>query len=312
MNTPLLITSAVLLVSVAARPVDNARQGDDLRELAHRPNSDGRQAFLGRVPALEALNSFQLHDLHDTANSESGTQLANKSPKLAGTELSQPDPGLASPYVGPQRQLAIDQELGITPLSPDSRPSSPTPVLKTHQQPIVSETPDYSPLVVTLVLSSLAALVLLGLTISIVYVATVFRQSVLNKDVWRSISRRQDKETRDVSFSEKAAITRPISKQINQGTEEKDVVIAAHEMPFSAPIPPPILSEKATDEEKDVVDDPDLTPLPETPAPIMHEPKHGRSLTRAFAEWSYDNWVAHFMMALFGWVGLLFGGARSR
>jgi len=314
MNTPLLITSAVLLVSVTARPVDNARQ-DDLRELVHPPSSDGRQAFLGHVSSFETLKSFQPRVLHDTANSESGTQTASKSPTLAGTDLSQPDPGLASPYVGPQHQLAIDQESGIAPLSPDSRPSSPAPMLNMHQQLTVPENPDYySPVVVTLVLSSLAALILLGLTISVVYVATVFRQTVLTKDVWRSVSRCQGNESRDVSFSEKPTIARPASKQIQQGAEEKDWVIATREMSFSAPMLPPILSEKTTDEEMDHVDDPDLMPLPESPAsvPIVREHKHEHSLGRAFVEWSYDNWVAHFMVALFGWVGLLFGGIRSR
>ena len=37
MNTPLLLTSAVLLAGVAARPIENNRRGGDLRELYAQP-----------------------------------------------------------------------------------------------------------------------------------------------------------------------------------------------------------------------------------------------------------------------------------
>lgn len=33
MNTPLLLTSVALLAGVAARPIENDRRGDDLRDL---------------------------------------------------------------------------------------------------------------------------------------------------------------------------------------------------------------------------------------------------------------------------------------
>ncbi|KAF8581821.1 hypothetical protein K439DRAFT_199214 [Ramaria rubella] len=309
MNTPLLLTSVALLAGVAARPIENDHRGDDLRELVHSPTSDNRQAFLGRIPS-------------DKLNGSGSPRFSNIN------DLADPDPGLSSPYIGPQHHLSgIEQELGLPALTPDIPiPSSLTQrPHKTEQPHVAPEAPDYSPLVVILVFSSLAALVLLGLTVAVVYVTQIMRQTVLRENVWRNIvgGRAGDpekKESGDLSWSEKETerITqRNETKLLEDGSNAEQQVggVAARTVPDAGSSSLALDAIKPLD---DPVEDPDVMPLSENAtepsAPMVCERNSNRdkSMRLALVGWTYDNWVTHFMFALFGWLGVFLGGPRDQ
>jgi len=168
-----------------------------------------------------------------------------------------------------------------------------------------------------MILSTLAALVLLGLTVAVVYVAQLFRQAVFQEDVWRTLASEGEKKS-DVITTEKEKLGGVESKLLED--EEKGMTVAAREIPTSVltPQPPTSLSDKSPAPTEDtIIDDPDVPALPdsthvESSVPAVREQNHDRKLGRAIIAWTYDNWVTHFMFALFGWMGVLLGGARDR
>jgi len=322
MNTPLLLTSVALLAGVAARPIENDRRGDDLRELVRSPDNDDRPAFMGRIPSgFNSLNSLQLHDLHDNTHSENDAEAnGSRSPKLTGTDsLSDPDPGLDSPYMGPQHYLvSIEQELISPALTPDTPTSSPAPAGKTEQVPLGSGEPDYSPMVVIMVLSSMAALVLVGLAVAAVYVTQLLRRTVLKEDVWRSIAGGRGGEKGGMNWSEKEKVGQRVpgksveAEERGGGEQGGGGIIIAREVPRGELSDYPTL--EPTKPSETSVDDPDVMSLPESipaSAPAVRDRNREHNMGLALVGWTYDNWVTHFMMALFGWLGVFFGGTND-
>lgn len=268
---------------------------------------------------FESLNSLQLHDLHDDAHpDDNSAPESGASPKLTGMDIPMdPDPGLASPYMGPQRHLSgVERKLGSLTHSPDTAaPSSPVPHKSEQQQQRLFDmeaSNEYSPIVVVLVFLSLAALVLLGLTVAAVFASHFLRDTIFREDVWRSVAGGGRGKKGDVRWSEKEIVGRDEKIPILEGGMDQEV-IAPWEVSVESPL---TFTTDATKPSESSVEDPDVPSLSDTPAatssvPIMRDQHCDRTVGLALAEWTYDNWVTHFMMALFGWLGFFFGGARG-
>jgi len=322
MNNPLLLTSLALLAGVAARPINPEQRGDDLAEIGRSPaHNDDSQAFLGRMPSQGSFNSLQLHDIHDTTALQSADEtLAGSASPRIGTI---PDPGLSSPYIAAQRFLSSfgDKELGSPALSPTSLdPSSPSPFKPSSESEPnettfrPAEVPEYSPAVVALVISSVASLVLLGLTVAVIYVTQFVRRTLLGQNVWSAVSRGGKKNGPGLGPSEKEKLGGMEEKMIEgdsfKGDDEK-ALIAAREVPAEFRSSHPFMEEKGSDEHfEDAIDDPDEMPLPKVSVPAMREKANDGRLVASFVAWTYDNWATHFMIALFGWIGAFFGGRQ--
>lgn len=329
MNAPLLLTSVALLAAVAARPI-NPERGDDLREIVHSPSAhDDRQAFLRNAPSEESYNSFnslQLHDIHDSNGPQPSDEsfAGSASPRLRG---SVPDPGLTSPYIGAQYRLSRTNgnelasptlpSLSLEPLSP-SASKSPSTLTEdvAETTPLALAAPDYSPRVVALVISSIASLALLGLAVAVVYVSHLFRSIVLKESVWRSVTRGKSRDKEGLETSEKEKITASDLKMLEAKIDDEKALIAPREVPpefrSSHPTELGTTDEKATSsiEEEALIDDPEDVPLPEASVPAVRKNDDNR-LGATIMAWTYDNWLTHFMVALFGWVGLILGGGRN-
>ncbi|KIJ33555.1 hypothetical protein M422DRAFT_52390 [Sphaerobolus stellatus SS14] len=325
MNNPILLTSAVILLAgVAARPI-NPERGDELSEMRRTPSSnDDSQAVLGRMPSqgsFDSANSLQLHDFHDTVGVHSSSEelAGSASPRMKGTV---PDPGLSSPYITAQRYLSTfgDKDLETPVLSPinldETLPSTPSKSKPGQNEttPPPYEAPEYSPVVVALVISSAASLVLLGLAIAVVYVSHVVRHTLLGGNMWSAVSRGGKWKGQGLQTSEKENLGGREAKMIEEGglnsTNEK-ALIAAREVPTELRSSHPAMESKEVTQ-PEAVDDPDDMALPEASVPAMREKANDRRLAASFVAWTYDNWVTHFMFALFGWVGALLSGGRGQ
>ena len=210
--------------------------------------------------------------------------------------------------MGPQRHLSnMEQELGSpaqTFILHPPTPSSPAP-RKPEQPQLSLENPDYSPMVVVLVFSSFAALVLLGLAVVVVYTSQLIRRAMFQEDVWRSVAGDPRAEKgNDNTWSEEEKEEQEKQAALEGGMDQG--VIAAREIP----------SKRQSIKPSEGLDqDPDVPSLPDRPSTssvrAMYNRDHGRNLGLALAAWTYDNWMTHFIMALFGWLGVFFGGARA-
>jgi len=296
MSAPILLTSIALLAAVAARPV-NPERADDLADVQ---NSSGGQAFLGRLlpESFGSLNSLQLHDLHDT-NGPDDALAGSASPRLKGAV---PDPGLQSPYFGAQRHLSVVENTDLLP-SPALSPGTPEPTSPAEVKESVvleQQQPHGSPILVYLIASSMASLVLLGLAMVVVRVSQLYRETVLQSNVWQAIA---GNKKGGLATSEKEKVGGRDSKLISGGGGD----IAARNIPTESQLAN--LIEKH--EEEEVIDDPADMPLPQSSAPALRENPRPLGLVVVLKAWTLDNWVTHFMVALFGWMGMLFRGQRQ-
>lgn len=214
--------------------------------------------------------------------------------------------------MGPQRHLSnVEQEVDSpAALSPNS-PTPPSPASRKPQQqrPLSLEEADYSPMVVVLVFSSLAALVLLGLTIAVVYASQLLRRTVLQEHVWKSVAAAHHGEKRDVNWSEKEKVVQDEENFMLEGGINQEV-IATREVPLEHP------SSFTTKLPESSAEDPDVPSLPDSgvatsSVPAVRQQTRERNMGLTLVAWTYDNWATHFMLALFGWLGVFFGGARS-
>ena len=276
---------------------------------------------------LDSLSSLQLHDLHDNTQMSKPALEGSRSPELHGLESpSDPDPGLSSPYMGPQRHLSsVDHEFAFSAHALTSHTSTPSSPVQ-QQQSLDSDPgdPNYSPMVVVFVISSLAALVLLGLTVAIVYASQLLRRAVFQRDVWKLIvGAPQGEKAADDETCESKNVIGGEGKRDEEmeRSKERSVVeigpgdIAAREMPSEWLLP---ITTDAVKPAERLVEDPDVPSLPDRPSASFAatvnncDRDRDRNLGLALVAWTYNNWVTHFMMALFGWLSVFVGATGSR
>ncbi|GJJ14591.1 hypothetical protein Clacol_008857 [Clathrus columnatus] len=343
MNAPLLLTSVALLTGIAARPID--RQHDDITTTQNiQSHNSNRQVYLHNPNSKITLDShfedgLNIEAIPHTPVDDNGSA----SPKLIPSDSAFSDPGLSSPYVGPQRHLTKSQALGVETENDDydplltlspmpSRPSSPAVQLSTSNDDAVSNNSrgysagtshispqlDYSPMIAVMVISSLGALVLLGLVVTAVYISQLLRLTVLRGNVWRTVTKKNKMNQRDLFTSNnKPKVPTSESKPnfiARDDLDEKDSVIFPRQTPSTLREFhfPSLLSEKSvvnsgTDQGPSV----DVISLSSSPALHDLPTNNGLAISQTILAWTYDNWVTHFMFALFGWMGMMFGGPRS-
>lgn len=296
-----------------------------------RSHSNTRQVYLHTANGIDPHfgDDLNLDNVPHTPVGDNG----GSSPKLISSDSAFSDPGLSSPYVGPQRHLAKLQALGLeTGLADDrdtltmlssmpSRPSSPA--LQTHISDVnevkdsneglttleVSSKPDYNPMIAIMIISSLGALVLLGLVAAVVYVSQLLRFTVLRGYVWRTVIKGNKKDSFNIPKSDALRVPPSnLKKLIAEESFDEKNPLALSKQSLSAPPenhPSDIMSEKAS---LGIDEDPEVPTIPSSTL-ALHESPVNNSLTyrRAVLAWTYDNWLTHFMFALFGWMGVLLG-----
>lgn len=144
----------------------------------------------------------------------------------------------------------------------------------------------------------MASLVLLGLAMVVVRVSQLYRETVLQSHVWQAIA---GKKKDGLTTSEKEKVVGRDSKLISGGSED----IAARSIPTESR-----LANLVEKHEEDINDPADM-PLPESSAPALRENPRPLGLVVVLKAWTLDNWITHFMVALFGWMGMLFRGQRQ-
>ena len=245
--------------------------------------------------AFNSLNSLQLHDTNDAAYSVDDAEVrGDVSPEPTGADSpSDPDPGLDSPYMGAQRHLAgAGQELGAPTRTPATAPPSPPPARTTEQPRIPGDAAGDGSEVVVLVFSSLAALVLLGVAIAAACLSQLLRSTVLKAEVWRSIARGRGGGRGGVDWPAEKAQYGPETGGHGGAIAARAVL---HGEASSYPTQP-----------SDAPDPADM-PLPENVPASSAPAVRGVGVVL----WTYDHWVTHLMMALFGWLGMFFRGTSD-
>lgn len=292
--------------------------------------NDNRQVYLHNPSNNLNINSHFENglDLDNIPHTPVGDN-DSSSPKLVPLDSAFSDPGLSSPYIGAQRHLAKVQALSfdtteeqphaLSTLSPmPSRPSSPAlpsdndDETRNSNSNSATTTSDghnpqsnYSPMIAVMIVSSLSALALLGLAVAVAYVSQLFRITVLQGSVWRTIANANKTDSSNISTSDKPKVP---NSELNKLISEEDLN-EKNPIALTRQIPSELLSEKTSHLEED----PEIPPVPHS-SPALRGPPADNNLVfgRVALAWTYDNWLTHFMFALFGWMGMFLRGSGQR